>query len=66
MLGNLEEAGALWRSGGAVLDRAGGAARAWMCPAGRTLAVLPDLRQASELAADSRALFPDRPAMLLS
>lgn len=66
VLRSLEEAGTLWRSGGAVLDRAGGAARAWMCPAGRTLAVLPDLRQASELAADSRALFPDRPAMLLS
>ena len=56
VLRSLDEAGVLWQSGGAVLERAHGAARAWACPSGRVLAVLPDLRQATEFAGDCRRL----------
>ena len=67
---NLDSAGAaeeLWRSGGAALERAGGSARAWVCPASETvLAVLPDVRQAAEFASNRMELFPDAPSFLLS
>ena len=67
ILENLDAAGALWRSGGAVLERAGGAARAWACPGdGWTLAVLPDQRQASEFASDRAELFPELPSLVLN
>ncbi|MBQ7262340.1 MAG: DEAD/DEAH box helicase [Synergistaceae bacterium] len=66
VLGRLEDATELlWRSGGTVSSRGGSAARAWACPQGRTLVVSPDLRQASELASDRRALFPEGPTLLL-
>ncbi|NLL37656.1 MAG: DEAD/DEAH box helicase [Fretibacterium sp.] len=65
-VGNLEELGALWQGGGSVHDRAGGAARAWICPEGPILALLPDARQATELLSDHRTLFPDRSAHLLN
>ena len=58
----------LWRRGGRVHDRAGGAARAWSC--GRDgiplLVLLPDARQASDFVADRQTLFPDVPVHLLS
>ena len=56
MLKDLDEAGTLWQSGGAVLERAGGAARAWACPPGHVLAVLPDLRASTEFAGNVRRL----------
>ncbi len=61
-LDGLEE---LWERGGSVHDRAGGAARAWMCPEGRVLAVLPDARQAAEFASDHRVFYPERPLFRL-
>ncbi|MCR5346973.1 MAG: DEAD/DEAH box helicase [Fretibacterium sp.] len=64
VLKDLNEAGELWQIGGAVLERGGGAARAWACPAGRVLAVLPDLRQATEFAGNCRRL--GRESLLLS
>ncbi|WP_299080096.1 hypothetical protein, partial [uncultured Fretibacterium sp.] len=59
--GGLDELKELWESGGSVHDRAGGAARAWMCPEGRIAAIFPDVRQASEFALDRKAFFPERP-----
>ncbi|MBQ9566378.1 MAG: DEAD/DEAH box helicase [Synergistaceae bacterium] len=66
ILKDLNEADALWQSGGSVLERAGGAARAWVCPGGRVLVVLPDLRQASEFLTDRKELFHDLPAFVLN
>ena len=64
--GSLDELKELWESGGAVHDRAGGAARAWACPAGRVLAVFPDVRQAADFASDLRTLSPSRSLFRLS
>ena len=59
--GGLDELKELWESGGSVHDRAGGAARAWICPEGRIAAIFPDVRQASEFALDRKAFFLERP-----
>ncbi len=64
--GGLDELKELWESGGSVHDRAGGAARAWMCPEGRFAAVFPDVRQASEFALDRKAFFPEGPLFRLA
>ncbi len=60
----------LWDRGGAVHDRAGGAARAWSCgesrPDAPLLVVLPDGRQAADFEADRRTLFPDEHVHLLN
>lgn len=66
VVGDLDGLKELWESGGSVHDRAGGAARAWMCPEGRVAAVFPDVRQASEFALDRKAFFPDRPLFRLA
>ena len=64
-MGGLDELKELWGSGGSVFDPAGGAARAWMCPKGRVLAVLPDVRQVAEFASDYNTLFPEKPLFRL-
>ena len=58
----------LWQRGGAVHDRAGGAARAWGCgrAEGPLLVLLSDARQAAEFVSDRRTLFPDVPVHLLN
>lgn len=66
LVSRADELGELWRSGGTVHDRAGGAARAWICPPGRLLAVLPDSRQAAEFVSDRRTLFPEEPLFRLA
>ena len=64
--GALNDLKELWDSGGSVHDRAGGAAWAWMCPAGRIVAVCPDARQAAEFASNHRTFFPERPLFRLA